>query len=113
LPQVPLFRAVAQPKRSCETLTKPPPHEPHLRVERANQTLQDRLVKEMRLRNICSIKEAQAYLPEFILEWSRRFTVEPRDKTPAHRPWTGTEDDLDLALARQEERILSKALTFS
>ena len=82
------------------------------RVERANQTLQDRLVKEMRLRNICSIEEAQAYLLEFIPEWNKKFAVPPRDKTPAHRPWTGTGDDLDLALARQGERILSKALTF-
>ncbi len=47
------------------------------RVERANQTLQDRLVKEMRLRNLCSIAEAQAYLPEFILEWNEKFGVEP------------------------------------
>lgn len=33
------------------------------RVERANQTLQDRLVKEMRLRGISDIKTANAYLP--------------------------------------------------
>jgi hypothetical protein len=63
------------------------------RVERANQTLQDRLVKEMRLRNICSIPEAHAYLPEFILEWNKRFAVPPRDETSAHRPWTKTAAD--------------------
>ena len=39
--------------------------------------------------------------------------MEPRDENPAHRPWTRTEDELDLALARREERTLSKALTFS
>jgi hypothetical protein len=39
--------------------------------------------------------------------------VEASDQTPAHRPWMRTEDDLDLALARHEERVLSKALTFS
>ncbi len=39
--------------------------------------------------------------------------VEPRDKTPAHRPWAKTAEDLDLALAREEERELTKALTFS
>ena len=83
------------------------------RVERANQTLQDRLVKEMRLRNISSIAEAQAWLPEFILEWNKKFAVAPRDETPAHRPWTKTADDLELALAGQEERVLTKALTFS
>jgi len=83
------------------------------RVERANRTLQDRLVKEMRLRNIDSIAEAQAFMPEFILEWNKKFAVPPRDKTPAHRPWTKTADELDLALAGQDERAPTKALTFS
>jgi hypothetical protein len=83
------------------------------RVERANQTLQDRLVKEMRLRNIGSIAAAQAYLPEFILGWNEKFAVEPRDAVSAHRPWTKTAEDLDLVLACQEQRVLSKALTFS
>jgi hypothetical protein len=36
------------------------------RVERANQTLQDRLVKEMRLRGISSIEAANAFMPAFI-----------------------------------------------
>ena len=83
------------------------------RVERANQTLQDRLIKEMRLRNISSMEVAQAFLPSFIQMWNAKFAVEPRDKVPAHRPWTKAEDELDLLLARREERVLSKALTFS
>jgi hypothetical protein len=66
-----------------------------------------------RLSNISSIEAAQAFLPEFILKYNERFGVPPRDEIPAHRPWTKTADDLDLALARQEERVLSKALTFS
>jgi len=83
------------------------------RVERANQTLQDRLIKEMRLHDISSIAAAQAFLPSFVRVWNERFAVEPRDKTPAHRPWTKAADELDLILARREERTLSKALTFS
>src|SRR5271165_6277018 len=83
------------------------------RVERANQTLQDRLIKEMRLHNISSIAAAQTFLPSFVRIWNERFAVAPRDATPAHRPWTKTADELDLMLARQEERTLSKALTFS
>lgn len=83
------------------------------RVERANQTLQDRLVKEMRLRDISSIEQANAYLPTFIREWNERFAVDPRDAVSAHRPWTETEDALDLALSRRTERQLSKSLTFS
>jgi transposase len=83
------------------------------RVERANQTLQDRLIKEMRLRDIHSMAAAQAFLASFIVMWNERFAVSPSDPVPAHRPWTQTEDALDLLLARREERVLSKALTFS
>ena len=83
------------------------------RVERANQTLQDRLIKEMRLRNISSMQAAQAFLPSFMVTWNARFAVPPRDPVAAHRPWTQTKDALDLLLARREERVLSKALTLS
>jgi transposase len=82
------------------------------RVERANQTLQDRLVKEMRLSNVNSIDQAKAFLPGFMARYNEMFAVPPRDETPAHRPWIGTADDLDLALASREERVLSKSLTF-
>ena len=58
------------------------------RVERANQTLQDRLVREMRLRGISSIEEAQAFTPAFIAAWNEKFAVPPRDSQDAHRPWT-------------------------
>jgi transposase len=83
------------------------------RVERANQTLQDRLVKEMRLRNISSPSAANAFLPTFIARWNEKFAVPPRDPNSAHRPWTNTADALDDTLARREQRVLSKALTFS
>jgi transposase len=83
------------------------------RVERANQTLQDRLVKEMRLRNICSMEAANGFSPTFIETHNKRFAVPPRNPSSAHRPWTGTEEALDDLLARREERVLSKALTFS
>ena len=43
------------------------------RVERANQTLQDRLVKEMRLNNISSISEANRWVTGFIDDFNRRF----------------------------------------
>ena len=41
------------------------------RVERANQTLQDRLVKELRLRGIDGIQSANAFLPEFITDYNQ------------------------------------------
>jgi transposase len=83
------------------------------RVERANQTLQDRLVKEMRLRDICSMEAANAFASSFIEIHNGKFAVPPRDPAAAHRPWAGTAEMLDDLLARREERVLSKALTFS
>ncbi len=83
------------------------------RVERANQTLQDRLVKEMRLAGVSSIEAAQAFAEGFVERWNARFARPPRVDEDAHRPWTGSRADLAEALARREERTLSKALTFS
>jgi hypothetical protein len=83
------------------------------RVERANRTLQDRLIKEMRLNGIDSIEVAHAFLPGFIRKHNEKFGVPSRDGPSAHRPWTKTEDELDEILARREERVLTKALTFS
>lgn len=80
------------------------------RVERANQTLQDRLVKELRLRGISSIEAANEYAPEFITDFNHRFAVQPRSSHNAHRPLLSS-DDLNLIFTKQELRILSKNLT--
>lgn len=80
------------------------------RIERANQTLQDRLVKELRLLGISDIDCANAYLPEFRLDFNRRFAVAPRSNHDAHRPLLKTEN-LDLILTRQKTATLSKNLT--
>ena len=55
------------------------------RVEKANGTLQDRLVKEMRLRGISDIDSANAFLPEFMADYNRRFSVIPANPVDAHR----------------------------
>lgn len=80
------------------------------RIERANQTLQDRLVKELRLRGISDMQAANAYLPEFRADYNRRFAVAPRSSHNAHRPLLKT-DNLDLILSKLETRCLSKNLT--
>jgi transposase len=82
------------------------------RVERANQTLQDRLTKELRLRGICSLEQANTYLPEFIAAYNARFAVAPRSAESAHRPLSKTEN-LDRILTLCERRTLSKNLTLS
>jgi hypothetical protein len=80
------------------------------RVERANQTLQDRLPKEMRLLKINTREAGNAYLPEFMADFNKRFADEPRSDVDAHRPLT-TKDDLARILTWQETRTISKNLT--
>jgi hypothetical protein len=80
------------------------------RVERVNLTLQDRLVKELRLRGLSSIEEGNAFLPGFIEDFNTRFAVPPRSQHNAHRPLL-LADDLDQILTWQESRTLSKNLT--
>jgi hypothetical protein len=80
------------------------------RVERAHLTLQDRLVKELRLREISTQEAANAYAPEFIEDYNKRFAKDPLSSHNAHRP---VRDDENLALifTCQEERKVSKNLT--
>jgi transposase len=55
------------------------------RVEKVNRTLQDRLVKELRLQNISNIEDANAFLPMFIEKFNKKFAVVPRNPLNAHR----------------------------
>ena len=80
------------------------------RVERAIQTLQDRLPKELRLRGISCREAGNAYLPEFMADFNRRFAVPPRSTRDAHRPLSA-QDDLARIFTWQETRQLSKNLT--
>jgi transposase len=80
------------------------------RVERANQTLQDRLVKELRLQDISDIDTANAFLPAFREDYNRRFAVQPRSTHDAHRPLLKTEN-LDIVFTHQKTATLSKNLT--
>jgi transposase len=79
------------------------------RVERVIQTLQDRLPKEMRLLDIRSREDGNAYLPEFMLDFNQRFADDPRSDLNAHRPLTA-KDDLARILTWQEPRTISKNL---
>jgi hypothetical protein len=55
-------------------------------VERANRTLQDRLVKELRLAAIDSIEFGNALLPAFLEDYNARFAKVPRNPKDLHRP---------------------------
>ena len=81
------------------------------RVERSNRTLQDRLVKELRLFGINDISAANAFLGDFLVRYNARFSVPPKSNLDAHRPLAASED-LRRILTQVEERIVSKNLTF-
>jgi len=79
------------------------------RVEKVNGTLQDRLVKELRLKGISTIEEGNQYLPEFKDIFNSKFSVEPKNPEDAHRGLTQT-DDLEKILVIKNQRVLSKNL---
>ena len=81
------------------------------RVERANQTLQDRLVKELRLAGISDIDTANAFLPGFLSDYNQRFAVPPQNPADAHRPVLHDPQELDLIFSLHAHRKLSKNLT--
>jgi len=80
------------------------------RVERVNKTLQDRLVKEMRLEGIDTMQQANEYLPTFIEQFNAKFAKEPVSPTDLHRSLTEL-DQLDEILSWQEDRTVSHSLT--
>ena len=82
------------------------------RVERAHLTLQDRLVKELRLREIIDVEAANAFAPEFMADYNRRFARVPRSEHDAHRPLQPSED-LARVFSWQETRLVSKSLTLN
>src|SRR3981081_4908306 len=75
------------------------------RIERLFETLQDRLVKEMRLAGIDSIAAANHFLEmRFLPAWEQRFTVAPRSPRNAHRrldPEQRLEEILSVRAGRQ------------
>ena len=79
------------------------------RVERAFGTLQDRLVKELRLAGISTPEAAHVWLPGFIADYNGRFGREPANGKDLHRPLSA-QDDVDEALAWREERTVTANL---
>jgi len=81
------------------------------RVERCFGTLQDRLVKGLRLAGVDTLAQANAYLErEFLPAWEGRFTVAPANPTNAHRP-LGREHDLAAILSVVEARVVTNDYT--
>jgi hypothetical protein len=79
-------------------------------VERAHLTLQDRLVKELRLKGISTIEAANAFAEEYMSDYNRRFAKAPLHAFNAHRP-LALDDDLNAEFTWREPRKVSKSLT--
>jgi len=90
-----------------------PAHSPQAkgRAERCFGTLQDRLVKGLRLAGAGTLEQANAYLErEFLPAWEGRFTIAPANPTDAHRPLR-REPDLAAILSVVEERVVTNDYT--
>jgi len=82
------------------------------RVERLFNTLQDRLVKEMRLRGISSIAEANEFLKEYLPVYNRRFARKAAQAENLHRP-VPKGLDLDRILCIKTKRTLKNDFTIA
>ncbi|MFA1623990.1 ISNCY family transposase [Rhizobium mongolense] len=83
------------------------------RVERMNRTLQDRLIKDLRLEGICGMDDGNAFLPQFMARYNQRFAIAPTRSDNLHRPVNLALDRLRDILCKREQRYVGAQLTFS
>lgn len=81
------------------------------RVERANRTLQDRLVKELRLAGISDMHAGNAFLPAFMARYNARFAKAPQRLANLHRALNVKPDRLRGILCLRYERHVDGNLT--
>lgn len=81
------------------------------RVERLFGTLQDRLIKELRVAGVCSLAEANRFLEDVFLPWwEARFTVTPTEPLDAHRALP-QDSDLQRLFAATQQRVIMPDFT--
>jgi hypothetical protein len=78
-----------------------------------NRTLQDRLIKDLRLAGISSMADGNAFLPGFMKHYNARFAVAPARPDNLHRPVSLALDRLKEILCKREQRYVGAQLTFS
>jgi transposase len=83
------------------------------RVERANRTLQDRLVKELRLDNVCDLEAGNAFLPAFINRFNERFALSPAASADLHRRLKLPANRMTDILCHREQRHVGDQLTLA
>ena len=82
------------------------------RVERANRTLQDRLVKELRLAGISGTEAGNAFLQGFVERYNERFAVRAASTANLHRPLHVPQHKLNDILCHREQRYIGAQLSF-
>ena len=82
------------------------------RVERLFKTVQDRLVKELRLAGIATIEAANRFVEEWLPIYNRRFAVQPTQAADLHRPRPAGRA-LDRMLCIKTTRCLRKDFTIA
>jgi len=82
------------------------------RVERANRTLQDRLVKELRIASISDMTSGNAFLPGFVGRFNERFSICAAKADDLHRPLRVPPQKLNDILCHREQRYIGAQLTF-
>ena len=80
------------------------------RVERANRTLQDRLVKELRLAGISTMDEGNAFLPGFTERFNAKFAKAPAKPNDLHRALNIEPDRLSEVFCLRDQRHVTKDL---
>jgi transposase len=80
------------------------------RVERAHLTMQDRLVKELRLEGISTIEAANAFMSTYVADYNALFAKVARETHDAHRP-VRHDEDLDSIFSWREQRKVISNLT--
>src|SRR5207244_11870837 len=73
-----------------------------------NGTLQDRLVKELRLRGLSTPAAAEPFLPVFMADYNRRFATPARVAYDAHRPLLPSEDLTEIFTFQELRRITAQ-----
>lgn len=81
------------------------------RIERSFETLQDRLVKEMRLAGICTLEQANGFLEDYLPKHNTRFAIKPLRRTDLHGP-VPKRLNLDEIFCLKEYRTISNGYTF-
>ncbi len=83
------------------------------RVERVNRTLQDRLVKELRLAGVGDMNAGNAFLPGFVQRFNERFSVPAARRQNLHRKLNVAPSRLEDILCHSEQRYVTEQLTLS